>query len=118
MTGGSVSSPARVWYVRGAVSSSTDSPAPETNEAPARPSSDRRALVAVALSLAGAALLGVPAWRYRIDHFGDDCSQWPSFATNATYAAIYLVSLALLVAGWLRIVKVDWPLRRVLAVGL
>ncbi|HZS35517.1 MAG TPA: hypothetical protein VFF06_01755 [Polyangia bacterium] len=73
--------------------------------------------MAFALSFAGAALLSVPAQRFRIDRAGDDCSAWPAISESAAYAAVYLVALALLTLGWRRAIKLEWPLGRVLAVG-
>src|SRR5439155_21520073 len=76
-----------------------------------------RAWTALALSFAGAALMGVPAHEFRIDRWGDDCSAWPPFSTGFACSAVYLAALALLALGWRRACKLEWPLRRLLAVG-
>lgn len=75
---------------------------------------------ALGLSLAGAALLVVPAQRYRVDRVL--CERWPGLAENLLYSAVYLLAVALLSAGWLALVRVlgrtHAPVGRVLALGV
>ncbi|MDB4968489.1 MAG: hypothetical protein JWN44_4178 [Myxococcales bacterium] len=72
-------------------------------------------MLAVALALAGAVLLWLPAFRYRID--AATCASWPSLAAGAGYAAAYVAAVALLSLAWLRAMSAGWSLRRALAAG-
>jgi hypothetical protein len=69
----------------------------------------------VALALAGAALLWLPAFRFRID--AATCASWPALGAGAGYALAYVVGVALLSLGWLRALAVEWSLGRALALG-
>jgi hypothetical protein len=70
---------------------------------------------ALGLALAGAVLLWVPAFRFRID--AATCPTWPTPTAGALYALAYVAAVALLTAGWLRALGRDWSLRRALAAG-
>lgn len=73
-------------------------------------------MLAVALALAGAVTLWLPAFRYRID--AATCATWPPpFGIGAAYALVYVLGVALLAAGWLRAIRCDWSLKRALALG-
>lgn len=70
-----------------------------------------------ALSLLGAALLGLPARRYRVDRLL--CESWPPPAENVLHGALYLLALALLTAGWLGLARRPWrSLRQVLLLAV
>jgi hypothetical protein len=69
----------------------------------------------LALALAGAVLLWLPAFRFRIDAV--TCAVWPAHGAGAFYALAYVGAVALLTAGWLRALRADWSLRRVLVAG-
>lgn len=73
---------------------------------PPRPPQALRLPVAAGflLSLLGAALLSHVGWRYRLDRVA--CAAWPSLSQNLGAAALFVVAVALLGAGWL------WLLRR------
>ena len=70
---------------------------------------------AVALALAGAVALWLPAFRYRID--AATCATWPALGAGAGYALAYVVAVALLSAAWLRAKESDWSLSSALALG-
>jgi hypothetical protein len=59
--------------------------------------------VLVAVGLAGALLLSVPGFRYRIDV--TRCAVWPPVGENITYAVVYLVALVLLSYAWIGLVR-------------
>ncbi len=82
---------------------------------PSLPSS--RAWFALALSLAGAALLALPGARYRIDALGDYCDRWPPLATNLEFGAFYLLAVALMTIGWRWMARAEWSARRILITG-
>jgi hypothetical protein len=63
----------------------------------------------------GLALLGQ---RLRIDRIGDQCALWPRLEEGVLYGLGYLVSLALLTVGWLRMSRLELPMRRVLGWGV
>jgi hypothetical protein len=65
----------------------------------------------VALALVGAVALWLPAFRFRID--AATCDAWPS----AYYMLAYVAGVALLSLAWLRALKQEWSLARVLASG-
>jgi hypothetical protein len=65
----------------------------------------------VALALVGAVALWLPAFRFRID--AATCAAWPS----ALYMLAFVAGVALLSVAWLRALKEDWSLRRVLVSG-
>jgi hypothetical protein len=69
----------------------------------------------VALALAGAVALWLPAFRFRID--AATCASWPSLGAGAGYALAYLAAVALLSAAWLRALVSEWSLIKVLVVG-
>ena len=69
----------------------------------------------VALALAGAVALWLPAFRFRID--AATCGSWPALAAGAGYALAYAVAVALLAAAWLGALRRDWSLGRALALG-
>ncbi len=69
----------------------------------------------VALALAGAVALWLPAFRFRIDTA--TCGSWPLLAAGAGYALAYAVAVALLSAAWLRALKSEWSLAKALALG-
>lgn len=70
---------------------------------------------AFALALAGAVLLWLPAFRFRID--AATCATWPAESTGALYAAAYAVAVALLALAWRRAERADWSLGRALGLG-
>src|SRR5512135_644130 len=72
-------------------------------------------MLVVALALAGAVALWLPAFRFRID--AATCGAWPALGAGAGYALAYAVAVALLSAAWLRALAADWSLRRTLALG-
>jgi hypothetical protein len=73
-------------------------------------------MLAVALALAGAVTLWLPAFRYRID--AATCATWPHpLGTGAGFALAFVLGVALLAAGWLRAMRSDWSLRRALLLG-
>src|SRR5512135_3038683 len=77
-------------------------------------------MLVVALALAGAVALWLPAFRFRID--AATCGAWPALAAGAGYALAYAASVALLSAAWLRALAAgsparDWSLGRALALG-
>ena len=74
-----------------------------------------RARGAVALALVGAALLWLPAFRFRIDVAS--CASWPPLGAGAGYAVAYVLGVALLSLAWLRALTVEWTLGRALALG-
>lgn len=59
--------------------------------------------MAIGLSLAGAALLAAVGHRYRIDQV--HCGVWPRAWHNALAAGLYLLAIALLSLGWLRLLR-------------
>ena len=59
--------------------------------------------MAAGLSLAGAALLAAIGQRYRIDQVR--CAMWPSASRNLIAAGAYLLAVALLSLGWLRLLR-------------
>jgi hypothetical protein len=69
---------------------------------------------ASALLLAGAALLVVPARRYRLDAI--TCASWPPAVESWLYAGVFALAIALLGLGWWRHPAVS--LRRTWALGL
>ncbi len=69
----------------------------------------------VALALAGAVALWLPAFRFRID--AATCGSWPALGAGAGYALAYVVAVALFSVAWLRALRCDWSLRRALALG-
>ena len=69
----------------------------------------------VALALAGAVTLWLPAFRYRID--AATCASWPALGAGFGYALAYVLAVALLAAAWLRSLVSEWSLIKVLAVG-
>lgn len=69
----------------------------------------------VALALAGAVTLWLPAFRYRID--AATCASWPALGAGAGYALAYALAVALLAAAWLRALVSEWSLIKVLGVG-
>lgn len=70
---------------------------------------------AVVMALAGAVLLWVPAFRFRID--AATCATWPAYGAGALYALAYVAAVALLTAAWLRATRAPWSLPRTLLVG-
>lgn len=68
-----------------------------------------------AFAIAGAVLLWLPAFRFRID--AATCSSWPALGAGAGYALAYLLAVALLSVGWLRALRAEWSLRRALVLG-
>ena len=72
-------------------------------------------MIALALALAGAVTLWLPAFRFRID--ATACASWPALPAGALYGLAYAVAVALLTAGWLRALRAEWTLGRALAVG-
>src|SRR3954470_16168886 len=77
-------------------------------------------MVALALALAGAVTLWLPASPYRIA--AAPCATWPAPAgAGALYAAAYVVGVALLALGWLRAMQAAdderWSLARALVLG-
>ena len=72
-------------------------------------------MLPLALALAGAVTLWLPAFRFRIDAAG--CDSWPALGASAGYAFAYLLAVALLSTAWLRALRADWSLGRALAAG-
>ena len=69
----------------------------------------------MASALAGAVLLWLPAYRFRID--AASCASWPGPGAGALYALAYAVAVALLTAAWLRAAALAWSLPRALVLG-
>jgi glycosyl transferase family 87 len=69
----------------------------------------------VAFAIAGAVLLWLPAFRFRID--AATCESWPALGAGAGYALAYLLAVALLSVGWLRALRGEWSLGRALVLG-
>jgi hypothetical protein len=69
----------------------------------------------VALALAGAVTLWLPAFRFRIDAV--TCAAWPGLAAGGGYALAYALAVALLTAAWLRAMDRPWSLGRALGLG-
>jgi hypothetical protein len=72
-------------------------------------------MLAFGLALTGAVLLWLPAFRFRID--GVSCPHWPAPVAGAVLGLAYAAAVALLTAGWLRALRAQWSLGRVLALG-
>ncbi|MGZ3405609.1 MAG: glycosyltransferase 87 family protein [Polyangia bacterium] len=72
-------------------------------------------MLPVALALAGAVTLWLPAFRFRID--AAQCSSWPALGAGGGYALAYVLAVALLSLAWLRALRADWSLGRALAAG-
>src|SRR5882724_1055342 len=72
-------------------------------------------MLPVALALAGAVTLWLPAFRFRID--AAECASWPALSVGAGYALAYVLAVALLSAAWLRALRADWSLGRALVAG-
>jgi hypothetical protein len=70
---------------------------------------------AFGLAIAGALLLWLPAFHFRIDSV--TCASWPGPLAGALFGAAYLAAVALLTAAWLRAERAGWSLRRVLVLG-
>jgi hypothetical protein len=69
----------------------------------------------VGTAIAGALLLWLPAFRFRID--AATCASWPAYSTGALYALAYVAAVLLLTVAWLRALERDWSLGRVLLLG-
>ena len=72
-------------------------------------------MVVVALALAGAVALWLPAFRFRIDAAA--CGSWPALAAGGGYALAYVAGVALLSVAWLRALATEWSLGKTLALG-
>lgn len=69
----------------------------------------------LAFAFAGAILLWVPAFRFRIDAVR--CAEWPALGSGALYGLAYVAAVALLSVAWLRLLRREQPLGRILLLG-